>query len=342
MHRQPHIAYVRSPQPGVSDVSIALAQRRAIAEYRPDTVELEDRIDEITSEVEGALRRRLNHSTLSALDSFATTPSRNAVLVLRGAACGVSDTVAAAYDGVSHETEVTRATAILLGFIAMAGQRPMSFEDENDGRVGRLVVATHMGADSVGSQGARIQFGPHVDNNNRPHWFEWADGLPEPIPAMLGFVCINPDPDVPTWVSPLSEIVRTLSPPELAVLQANEFNVHPPSSNDSGDVLIGVPVLTTDEQGEWVCRADVTHTKGLTPRASEALLALGRAARAVATPLRLGRSDVCLFWNEYSMHFRGAYTPRGDATDRMLVRVYGRRDLPIGNPAAQSAPWRRR
>lgn len=330
----------RSLGPGAIDRKVPLRVRQQLQAYHPMRVDLEVAPWAIAEAVAGDLAAVLDAGTMSLLRRFAD--GELDALVLVNAVPGIPEVKPTVYDAHTLTPGAHRAACLLAGLLHLAGRRPVSYGDENDGRVIRKVVANPRAVGSASSQGYDRTFDWHVDNPNRRFYFEPHDER-SPIPEVLGFVALESDSQVPTCVALADRIVPTLSVAARRVLSEPVFDVHPPGSHQScAPILREVPLLV-EHEGRVHFRADTIHVCPSRDNDGEARAAIGEltsAADVVAERLCLIRGDILLIRNTRLLHKRETYVPRGES-DRELLRVYGSAAFDPRWITEPARPWMR-
>ncbi len=276
----------------------------------------------IAEAVGGELAHLLDAGTMALLQHFAD--GELDALVLVNAVPGIPEVKPTVYDAHTLTLGAHRAACLLAGFLYLAGRKPVSYDDENDGRVIRKVVANPRAVDSASSQGFNRTFDWHVDNPNRRYSFEEHDER-SPIPEVLAFVALESDTQVPTCIALAERILPVLSTATRRVLSEPAFDVHPPGSHQgSAPILRDVPLLV-EHKGRVHFRADTIHacpSRDTDVEARAALRELASAADGVSERICLIRGDILLIQNTRLLHKREMYVPRGES-DRELLRIYG-------------------
>ncbi|GGP54788.1 clavaminate synthase family protein [Streptomyces melanogenes] len=209
--------------------------------------------------------------------------------------------------------------AAILTMVACGLGEPLAYLAEKSGALVQDVVPVPGQETFHGNAGsAPLSF--HTENGFHPH-----------PPDYVVFLCLRADHDRTAGLrtAGIREALPLLTPTDRQALFAPEFITTPPPSfspDASANTPEATPVLSGAAEDPDIRMAQLVTTP-LTPRATAALSAFGRACEATARTLRLTPGDLVVIDNRVTVHGRTAFHPRYDGADRWLQRTYVTTDL---------------
>ncbi|MFI1170316.1 TauD/TfdA family dioxygenase [Streptomyces melanogenes] len=209
--------------------------------------------------------------------------------------------------------------AAMLTMVACGLGEPLAYLAEKSGALVQDVVPVPGQETFHGNAGsAPLSF--HTENGFHPH-----------PPDHVVFLCLRADHDRTAGLrtAGIREALPLLTPADRQALFAPEFITTPPPSfspDASANTPEATPVLSGAAEDPDIRMAQLVTTP-LTPRATAALSAFGRACEATARTLRLTPGDLVVIDNRVTVHGRTAFQPRYDGADRWLQRTYVTTDL---------------
>ncbi|MHC8375929.1 TauD/TfdA family dioxygenase [Pseudomonas sp. MDT1-16] len=216
----------------------------------------------------------------------------------------------------------------ILAVLQTLQTHPVAYEGENDDTVFRHVSPKHQREAEKSSYGSRMDLCMHVDNPHLPLTCEPVSAL-SACPEYLCLTGLRCEPDVPTRIVAISEVLASLPAWVETALSQPQFAIHRPVSfGKPGHVLEHVPLLYKSANGELFCRynkASVTATSAIAKLALQLFEAAANHPD-VARPILLQPGDMLIFKNQQTLHAREGFTPRYDGRDRWLLRVFGVND----------------
>lgn len=241
--------------------------------------------------------------------------------------------------GFCDDRLVAEGDLLLLGIYDLMGVEPVAYTFENAGRLFRNVVPAAAG--QLSSHGYDRELPFHIDNPCG--WFEGIeDSIAEmnglirsPIPRLLGFVGLrNQDAaglPVATEDLPFEPVLAQLSPEVIAALERPEYQIDPPSSNDT-TALANVPVLVRSGDKTFVRFASGGMTAS-TPEGAAALSVLSNVLEAsahLAEAISVEPGMIHVFDNYRVAHRRPKFEPGDLRTARWLRRCYAAKSVTNG------------
>ncbi|HBO4309871.1 TPA: TauD/TfdA family dioxygenase [Pseudomonas aeruginosa] len=231
---------------------------------------------------------------------------------------------------VAEGTLLARATAIAC--IAALDSETISYGSENSGEL--FVNLVVMPAPGYQGQKSRGQMKGHTDGVYFPIRGKAHEENPKISPSP-DFVCLcalrNPN-DVPTNVMPLTDILRRLSPEDVAQLQMRKYSIAAQRTFTKGlaAAVEGPPLLEYAQllyvvDGTFWVRyshssTDVTDVDD--PDARRAMSAFEDACLASVQPLPLVAGDIVLVNNRAGLHGRSEVGAEHGGETRWLLRTY--------------------
>ncbi|WP_329404099.1 clavaminate synthase family protein [Streptomyces melanogenes] len=209
--------------------------------------------------------------------------------------------------------------AAMLTMVACGLGEPLAYLAEKSGALVQDVVPVPGQETFHGNAGsAPLSF--HTENGFHPH-----------PPDYVVFLCLRADHDRTAGLrtAGIRQALPLLTPADRQALFAPEFITTPPPSfspDASANKPEATPVLSGAAEDPDIRMAQLVTTP-LTPRATAALSAFGRACEATARTLRLTPGDLVVIDNRVTVHGRTAFQPRYDGADRWLQRTYVTTDL---------------
>lgn len=256
-------------------------------------------------------------------EALARSMSNGSVLWLRGLA-GDLDPGPTPYSGSCSTRPLAMTLMKLFGTIRLLGARASAFEDENDGRLLRHVVAVPAACDTASSQGWKTELPWHMDGAYRPFPGESGIGDYAPPPRWLVFAILRQHPEIPITIASLAEAGRRLSPAAFDALERPEFMVETPDSVPSRRSFGPLPIFIRDVRGDLISRFNQAHCRALTERGAAALVELEQALTdgGLHVTVHGEPGDIVVMDNWRCLHRRSAYRPAWDGRDRWFIRVY--------------------
>lgn len=211
--------------------------------------------------------------------------------------------------------------AAMLTMVACGLGEPLAYLAEKSGALVQDVVPVP-GQDTFHGNAGSAPLSFHTENGFHPH-----------PPDYVVFLCLRADHDRTAGLrtAGIREALPLLTPADRQALSAPEFITTPPPSF-SPDAAANKPeptprpVLSGAAEDPDIRMAQLVTTP-LTPRATAALSAFGRACEATARTHRLTPGDLVVIDNRVTVHGRTAFHPRYDGADRWLQRTYVTTDL---------------
>ncbi|MFD3517605.1 TauD/TfdA family dioxygenase [Streptomyces sp. NPDC058657] len=211
--------------------------------------------------------------------------------------------------------------AAVLTMVACGLGEPLAYRAEKSGALVQDVVPVP-GQETFHGNAGSVQLSFHTENGFHPH-----------PPDYVVFLCLRADHDRTAGmrVAGIRRALPLLTPAERQTLFTPEFLTTPPPSFGTAAAAGGAaveprPVLSGSVEDPDIRMAQLVTTP-LTPRATAALAAFGRACETTARTLRLSPGDLVVIDNRVTVHGRTAFRPRYDGADRWLQRTYVSADL---------------
>jgi L-asparagine oxygenase len=220
---------------------------------------------------------------------------------------------------------------LLAGAMRLAGTEPCSFPFENEGRIGRNVVANPLQRGKASSHGYDVELFWHQDNCGQPFEGETLTGctLP-PMPKQIAFFGMRNSEHVPTRMLLVDDALSYLGEDTIKRLEKPSYRIGAPDSvvtEGYNNVHIDhAPILRTENGYRWM-RYDpfLVFTKEPGAMLANARLAIALSKAATdAKDIILGAGDIMIFKNYRVMHMRVAFVPDEGPRSRWLRRFYGR------------------
>ncbi|ODS22651.1 hypothetical protein AB835_13000 [Candidatus Endobugula sertula] len=207
------------------------------------------------------------------------------------------------------------------------GLHPVVYYGENDGQLIRNVVPHQDSVDDISSHGSKKTFGPHVDNPDLPLFNNYVRPSVT-SPDKLSLFCVRQDPNVPTGLILLDDVLSRLDHHTIEVLMMPIFKIKRPDSFTTGNknnVIEQKPILEKDNYGNYVSRFDAHRVFSDYDVGNSAIEAFTKVSLCddVINSFYMKPGDFLLFKNKRVLHSRRGFTPRFDGKDRWLIRVFG-------------------
>jgi len=223
--------------------------------------------------------------------------------------------------------ETSLATASILGIFGCIGIHPLAYQGENDDSFIRHVVPKRRAEGTLSSYGSRLDLGMHVDNPHLPLIGEPVQTL-SACPEFLSLTGIRCELAVPTRLLSVQEVLESLPPEVIHMLQQPLYTIKRPESFSEQRYRLVAPLVLQDSNGRYLCRYNKANVEANTREALDALTALEHAIEQYPVKrVLLQQGDMLIFKNQQTFHARDAFTPRFDGLDRWMIRVFGIRDM---------------
>lgn len=281
-------------------------------------------------------RAIVSEDKVARLEQFATSPE-HALIIRHLPVDEVLPPTPYEYDPGIYETPL--ATASILGVFGCIGIHPLAYQGENDNSFVRHVVPKKHAEATLSSYGSRMDLGMHADNPHLPLITEPVQTL-SACPEFLSLTGIRCELAVPTRLLPTQEVLESLAPEVLDVLQQPLYTIKRPESFSEQRYRLVAPLVLLDHDGRYLCRYNKANVEANNAEAQQALAALEQAIQL--HPVRqvlLQQGDLLIFKNQQTFHARDAFTPRFDGMDRWMMRVFGIRDLGRTIPVHPEQPY---
>jgi hypothetical protein len=235
--------------------------------------------------------------------------------------------------------ETSLATASILGIFGCIGIQPLAYQGENDDSFIRHVVPKRRAEGTLSSYGSRLDLGMHVDNPHLPLIGEPVQAL-SACPEFLSLTGVRCELAVPTRLLSVQEVLESLPPEVIHVLQQPLYTIKRPESFSEQRYRLVAPLVLQDSDGRYLCRYNKANVEANTREALDALTALEHAIQQYPVQrVLLQQGDMLIFKNQQTFHARDAFTPRFDGLDRWMIRVFGIRDMGRTIPVHADQPY---
>jgi L-asparagine oxygenase len=144
-------------------------------------------------------------------------------------------------------------------------------------------------------------------------------------------MCLRGDPRAATTYANVEDIVKRLQPITVERLLQPKFATSVDKSfrlRGEDDQRVVMPVLRKSEGGELTMTYDQDLMRPLDADAADALARFQEAVEESIREVVLTEGDVLVIDNKKTVHGRYPFTARYDGTDRWLMRVLVRKELP--------------
>jgi L-asparagine oxygenase len=274
----------------------------------------------LAPDIANALRCGMRSKTLFAIESFHQRPVCQQVIQGLPVDPMLIDTPAFKDPQLNS---IALHAAIQVGYAVLRGEQPISYVEENAGRLIRHVLPNITADVEVSSHGAQKPLGAHTDNGFKPiAGAEACDSAPAPMTLTL--LSLRNTAQIPTQFLLIDDVVQRMGESTLAALQEKSFIVQPPQSfANSASASEPLALLVYHSGKYWVRFDDAVHA--FTKSAQEALLAFKNVLDDATLwhPILL-QPDAAVCWKQNRvLHARSDFTPSYDGADRWLIRLYG-------------------
>lgn len=258
--------------------------------------------------------RALPASAHDALVAHIDRPDRTGGLLLRGVPLGHVPATPTA-PTLAPPTPV--ATGILLTVARLLGQ-PVGYLPEHGGEIVQHIVPTPDGAGRQVSTSSDVELMFHTETAFHPH-----------RPRQLLLLCLRGDPAAATTLASVHEIVRHLTPDEVAMAFEPRFRTSVDASFLGGRTnRLGPPralLEGTLDEPTFVFDADLMV--GIDPGAEAVVARISALVHHHHASVVLRTGDLLVVDNHLAVHGRSPFRPRFDGTDRWLQRSFVVTDL---------------
>ncbi|QCE32976.1 hypothetical protein FAI41_04830 [Acetobacteraceae bacterium] len=236
--------------------------------------------------------------------------------------------------------QVPVSSLYILSLLELMKIEPVVYQAENKGRLFRHIVATTDSSRNKSSHGA-LALGHHVDCPDLPMDGEAVSDL-SACPDFLSLFCMRTDPQTPTRLAFLPDLLNRLTEKDLEILQRPNFRFSRPASYDKPRQTKDMPFLGKDEAGDYVCRIDLDNAYPITEEGKEVEAKIRKILESeeIDREFLLLPGDFLIFRNQLMTHTRTKnIQTRWDGADRWLVRVFGLKEahralkLPVAKDA---------
>jgi L-asparagine oxygenase len=266
------------------------------------------------------LSARLPDPVRRELLNFRIDGSRLGGLLVRNVPLGsIPPTPAHADDGVGIRLDAARSMSIML---AVIGEQ-FGFRPELGGRIIQDILPVPGFEDTQQSISSRAPLELHCET-------VFTDSRSD----FVALLCLRPDHQrvAATLFSPAVKVLAELDKATINVLKQPRFSTTVDGSFLRGSGLEHAVVVQpiTIVSGSEECprlRCDFAETRGLDPRAQEAVEALYATACRTATGVYLEAGDLVIIDNHSTFHGRTSFPMKRDGNDRWLLRSFVARDL---------------
>jgi hypothetical protein len=157
--------------------------------------------------------------------------------------------------------ETSLATASILGIFGCIGIHPLAYQGENDDSFIRHVVPKRRAEGTLSSYGSRLDLGMHVDNPHLPLIGEPVQAL-SACPEYLSLTGIRCELAVPTRLLSVQEVLESLPPEVIHVLEQPLYTIKRPESFSEQRYRVVAPLVLHDSNGRYLCRYNKSNVDG--------------------------------------------------------------------------------
>ena len=195
---------------------------------------------------------------------------------------------------------------------------PVGYAQEQGGKLVQHIFPKKKNENQQISGSSKVQLALHTETAFHPY---------KPDHVLL--FCLRGDSRAATTFARVEQIVNHLDAKTVEVLSAPLFVTSVDDSfrtNGEADEKIVTPILRNDAGWEMVY--DEALMRGTMPEAQRALEELSATVAICTEEVVLRAGDVLVIDNKKAIHGRKPFAARYDGSDRWLLRVLTRRELP--------------
>ena len=208
------------------------------------------------------------------------------------------------------------ATQDLIEYAAANGYGvPVSYKQEHNGNIVQNLFPIKKHEQEQISSSSKAELALHTELAFHPH-----------RPAYVHLMCLRGDEAAQTTYATMEDIISNLDRDTLSCLYEPVFKTTIDLSfreNGEEDVELLMPILSHGPDGT-IITYDQALMSGVSPEASQALLALETIVSRCTRAVVLRQGDILTINNQTTIHGRRPFTPRYDGTDRWLQRLLTR------------------
>ena len=199
---------------------------------------------------------------------------------------------------------------------------PFGYIQEQNGRLVQNIFPKKKNEQQQISGSSKVQLALHTEAAFHPY-----------LPDHVSLFCIRGDENAATTYAMVDNIVDHLDAKTVEVLTAPLFVTSVDDSfrlNGEPDEEVVLPILRhVEEDGRgWEMVYDEALMRGTTPEAERALKELSATVAVCTREVVLETGDMLVIDNKKAVHGRKPFEARYDGTDRWLLRVLTRKELP--------------
>ena len=304
-------------------IQLAPEETRAISQHLTpllSQIDSDFALHSFAPDIAKALRSAMRSKTLFAIESFHQRPA--CLQVIQGLpVCPMLIDTPAFKDPPLNS--IALQAAFLVGYAVLRGEQPISYVEENAGRLIRHVLPNITADTEVSSHGAHIPLSAHTDIGIKPIAVAEASDR-APAPMTLSLLALRNSAQIPTEFLFVDDVVRQMGNFNLAALQKRQFTVPSPESfANSESASQSLPLLVYHGGKYWVRYND--RVQGSNKSAQQALLAFQKVLddKTLWHPLLLQPGAAVCWKQNRVLHARSDFTPYYDGSDRWQIRLYG-------------------
>lgn len=206
--------------------------------------------------------------------------------------------------------------SILFLFMSILGD-VFGYEDEKNAQLVHDICPIEGQEKNIENSGSDVFFSYHVEDAIHPF-----------KPDYLCLNCLKSDHDkvAITETSSVSEAIKFVSKENVDILRKPLFNLNPPASFKSEDLVRTIPVISGSEKNPSLIIHE-SLMKGINDEAEKALNELKAALPKASVGVQLNPGDYVIIDNNKAAHARSSFKPRYDGEDRWLQRMFAINNL---------------
>ena len=196
---------------------------------------------------------------------------------------------------------------------------PVGYAQEQGGKLVQHIFPKKKNEEQQISGSSKVQLALHTETAFHPY-----------LPDHVLLFCLRGDDSAATTFALVDDIVNHLDAKTVELLTAPMYTTSIDDSfrtNGEPDEEVVMPILRHGERG-WEMVYDDALMRGTNPAAEYSLKELCATVAVCTQEVVLASGDVMVIDNKKAIHGRKPFKARYDGTDRWLLRVLTRRELP--------------